>query len=199
MLLAASVTMSHAQIGVTAGLNFEQASDIKDSAGSLDQDMVLSTATGYHVGVAFEFGGERLRLRPAAIFRNVGTYDLSESSNVQEASQQFDVNVIEIPVDLRLNVIPIPVINPYVMGGPMLALPRGEDELDEAMREWSLSGNVGGGLSINIGSTKLQPELRYQFGVTDYISDSFTVGGETIEPAESPRFSAYSVRLNLLF
>lgn len=198
-LLAGATSLSHAQIGVTAGLNFEQTSDIKDSAGSLDQSVVFDNATGYHVGVVFEFGGEQFRLRPGVIFRNVGTYNLPEDANVQDARQNFDVNVIEVPLDFRLNVLPIPVLNPYVMAGPMLALPRGEGDFSDATREWSLSGNVGGGLSISVASIKIQPEFRYQFGITDYFSDSFTIGNETIEPAESPRYSAYSVRLSLMF
>lgn len=191
---------ARAQIGVTAGLNFEQSSDISDAAGNLSQDVVLDKASGYHVGLVFEFGGDRFRLRPGVIFRNVGTYQLPQDADVGDAGQNFDVSVIEIPLDLRMKVLPIPVINPYVLGGPMVSLPQGEGDFGDATRTWSLSGNVGGGLSIVMGSVKLQPEVRYQFGVTDYISDDgFTVGNETIDPADSPQFSALSVRLSLMF
>lgn len=198
-IIAGGVGVAQAQIGITAGLNFEQTSDIKNAAGNLSRDVVLSEATGYHVGIAFEFGGDRFRLRPGILFRNVGTYSLADDADVSDAGQNFNVSVIEIPLDLRLKVLPIPYINPYVMAGPMVALPQGEGDFSDATRTWSFSGNVGGGLSIALGSVKIQPEFRYQFGVTDYISDGFTIGNETINPTETPEFSALSVRLSLLF
>lgn len=196
-LLALAPSTAHAQIGVTAGLNFENTDDIKSSAGSLDRSVVVDNATGYHVGVVFEFGGERLRLRPGVIFRDVGSFTLPDDAG--EARENFDVSVIEVPLDVRLEVLPIPLLNPYVMAGPQLGVPRGEGDFSDATEDWSLSGTVGGGLSIAAASIKIQPEFRYQFGITDYFSDSFTVGDQTIEPAESPRYSAYSVRLSLMF
>jgi hypothetical protein len=196
LLFGATVVPSHAQIGVSAGLNFEQAGDIKDATGT---KAALNTATGYHFGLSFEFGTDRFRLRPGIMFRNVGTYDLSSGADAQDATREFDVSVIEIPLDLRMKVLPIPYVNPYVMAGPMVALPRSEGDFSDATRDWSFSGNVGAGLSISISSVKIQPEVRYQFGLTDYISDSFTVGSETINPVDSPEFSAFSARLTFMF
>jgi len=46
-------------------------------------------------------------------------------ADVGDAGRNFDVSVIEIPLDLRMKVLPIPYINPYVMIGPMVALPQG--------------------------------------------------------------------------
>jgi len=197
--VACGPSATQAQIGITAGLNFEQADDISDAAGNLSQDVALSEAAGYHVGLVFEFGGDRFRMRPGIIFRNVGTYSLPEDADVGDAGQNFDVSVIEIPIDLRMKVLPIPYLNPYVMAGPMVALPRGEGDFSDATRRWALSGNVGGGLSIAIGSVKIQPGVRYQFGVTDYISDGFTIGNENIDPTDQSRFSSLSVRLSLMF
>jgi hypothetical protein len=197
LLLGATASPSPAQLGVSAGLNFEQAGDIRDAAG--DTDIALNTATGYHVGLSFEFGTDRFRLRPGIMFRNVGTYDLSSDADAQDATREFDVSVIEIPLDLRMKVLPIPYVNPYIMAGPMAALPRGQGDFSDATRDWSFSGNVGTGLSISISSVKIQPEVRYQFGVTDYISDSFEIGDETINPTDSPEFSAFSARLTFMF
>ncbi len=197
LLLGGTVVPSQAQIGVLAGLNFEEAGDIKNAAGNTDA--ALSTATGYHFGLSFEFGTDRFRLRPGILFRNVGTYDLSPDAGAQDATREFDVSVIEIPLDLRMKALPIPYVNPYIMAGPMVALPRSEGDFSDATRDWSLSGNVGAGLSLSISSVKIQPEVRYQFGLTDYISDSFTVESETINPADSPEFSAFSARLTFMF
>lgn len=199
LALGAAPPAAHAQLGVTAGLNFAQAGDITDAAGSLDQQVVFDEATGYHVGLAFEFGGDRLRVRPGVIFRTVGTYSLPDDAGVGDAAREFDVSVIEIPIDVRLTVLPIPGITPYVFAGPTMSLPRGQGDFSDATRTWSLSGGVGTGLSIEVQGLKLQPEVRYQFGVTDYISDSFTIGNEVVDPADSPRFSAFGVRLNLMF
>jgi hypothetical protein len=44
----------------------------------------------------------------------------------------------------------------------------------------------------------LQPELRYDFGTTDYIDDEIQVGGTTFSQEEST-LSAFALRLNLLF
>ena len=120
-------------------------------------------------------------------------------ADVGDAGRNFDVSVIEIPLDLRMKVLPIPYINPYVMVGPMVALLQGEGDFGDATRRWALSGNVGGGLSFAFGSVKIQPEMRYQFGLTDYISDGFTIGNETIDPVDQPQISALSVRLSLMF
>ena len=50
-VLAGGGGAAQAQIGIAAGLNFEQAGDISDAAGNLSQDVALSEATGYHVGL----------------------------------------------------------------------------------------------------------------------------------------------------
>lgn len=198
-VFAGGPSVAQAQLGIAAGLNFEETSDIRDAAGNLSQEVVLRKSTGYHVGLVFEFGGDRLRLRPGVIFRNVGTYSLPDDANVGDAGQNFDVSVIEIPLDLRMKVLPIPYINPYVTAGPTASLPRSEGDFTDATRTWSLSGNVGTGLSFAVSDVRIQPEIRYQFGVTDYISDSFTIGNENIDPVDTPQFSTLSVRLNLMF
>lgn len=198
-VFAGGPSAAQAQLGVAVGLNFEETSDISDAAGNLSQDVVLSKSTGYHVGLVFEFGGDRVRLRPGIIFRNVGTYSLPNEADVGDAGQNFDVSVIEIPLDFRMKVLPIPYINPYVMAGPMASLPRSEGDFSDATRTWSLSGNVGTGLSFAVRDVRIQPEIRYQFGVTDYISDSFTIGSEHIDPVDTPQFSTLSVRMSLMF
>ena len=66
----------------------------------------------------------------------------------------------------------------------------------DATGDWSLFGNVGTGLRLSISSAKIQHEVRYPFGLTDYISDSFAVESKTINPADSPEFSAFIARLS---
>ncbi len=197
VLMIGLAAPAQAQLGVAGGLNFESAGDIETST---NDNATLDNSTGYHIGVVYELGLGAATLRPGFFYRRVGTFEFSTSA-LPQGENRFDVSAWQIPVDLRFTVLPTPLVSPYVLAGPMVTLPRGEDEFDDVTEEVSYSLNVGIGanISLPVTSLKLQPELRYEFGATKFIKDDFEIGGETFSPQDSPRFSAFGLRLNVIF
>lgn len=197
LAVGGTASPAHAQLGVAAGLNFESANDIE--TGSND-NATLDNSTGYHIGVVYQLGSGPISLRPGLMYRRVGSYNFS-SSALPGGENQYDISAWEVPVDLRLTVLPAPLVSPYVLGGAQATFPRGEAEFDNALQDVSYSFNVGAGVEISIPSSSLvlQPEFRYEIGATSFVQDEFTLGGTDFSPQESPQFSAIGLRLHLLF
>lgn len=189
---------AQAQFGVAGGLNFESAGDIETSTSN---NGTFDNSTGYHIGVVYELGLGAATIRPGFLYRRVGEFEFSQSALPNINDPRFGVSAWQIPVDLRFTVLPTPLVSPYVLAGPMVTLPRGEDEFEDATEDVSYSLNVGIGanISLPVTSLKLQPELRYEFGATKFIKDDFEIGDTTFSPQDSPRFSAFGLRLNVIF
>ena len=192
---------AHAQLGVSAGLNFAQMDDFTSSIQNTSVNAAFDNSTGYHVGLVYEFGGGTWTVRPALVFRTIGTYSLPQDPSVGNLRNEFDLQVVEVPVDVKLRLVDLPLVKPYAIFGPMASFPWSEDGFSDATEEIALSATVGGGASIKASwlPVTLQTELRYETGITDFFQDSFTVAGRTFNPRNEPRNSAFSVRLNLLF
>jgi len=198
LLLALGTAPAQAQLGVTGGLNFESTDDIQDAG--LDREAAFDNSTGYHIGLVYNLGLGPVDIRPGFLYRKVGTYDFE--GVVEDVSDpSFDVTAYEVPVDLRFTLLPTPVVSPYLLAGPQFTFVNGEDEFDDATEDLSFSLNIGAGTDITLPGLPitLQPELRYEFGATKFIKDDFDIGGQEFSPEDSPRFSAFSVRLNVLF
>lgn len=198
LVLAAGLSLprpSAAQLGLTAGLNFEQTEDIRMAAEGASQAAALNNATGYHIGVLLQLGSGAWSFRPGVIFRQMGTYRFSE------LGENFDVQVIEVPLNIRARLVDAGIFHPFVVAGPKASIPRSEGDFNEATEGISLTGNVGGGLGIHAGwlPVSIEAELDYAFGVTDWIKDDFMIGERSFDPQDRPQLSALSVRLNLLF
>lgn len=182
---------AQAQFGISAGLDFDSVDDIETDT---DQNATLSNSTGYHLGVVYDLSLGPVSLQPGAYYRKVGTYDFPDSSS--------DVTAWELPVDIRVTVLSFPLVSPYLLGGPKATFPQAEGEFEDQLENVSYTFNVGVGADVSvpgIGWT-LQPELRYEFGATDYVSEEFQLGdsGPTFEPSD-PKFSAVALRLTVLF
>jgi opacity protein-like surface antigen len=192
LILLGTAAPAHAQFGVSAGLNFESTGDIDGNS-----DATLENSTGYHLGVIYNLGLGPVDLRPGFFYRRTGqTYELPSSLDQANA----DVAAWEIPVDVRVNVLPLPLVKPYVLAGPKASFYRSDfGELDDDLSDVSYSIAVGVGADISLGSSlTLQPELRYDYGATDYIDESIEIGGTEFRQ-EDPRLSAFALRLSLLF
>lgn len=194
LLLVSIAAPAQAQFGVAAGLNFESAGDIDTNT---QQNATLENSTGYHVGLVYDLGLGPLNIRPGVFYRKLGqSYDLP--SSFEEANA--DVAAWEVPVDLRFTVFSTPLISPYILAGPKASFLRSDfQEIDDELDEVSYSIAVGIGTDISLGSAlTLQPELRYDYGATDYIDESFEVGGVEFTQ-EDPTLSAFALRLNVIF
>ena len=194
LLLGLIATPAQAQLGIAAGANFDSVSDIQGSRNVQD---VQKNSTGYHIGVVYDLGLGPVSLRPGLFYRKVGGYDFSDVPDADV--DDLDVTAFEVPVDVRVTVFPFPLVSPYVVGGPNAFLPRSsEDDFDDDFEDISFTFNIGVGADVSlpgVGLT-LQPEFRYEFGASDYISDDFEVAG--LSPSDRS-LSAYALRLNVLF
>jgi len=194
LMLAAAP--AQAQLGIAGGLNFESSDDISTSSTEAN----FENSTGYHIGVVYDAGFGPVNIRPGFFYRKVGTYEFGSTTG-GAAAGTVDISTFEVPVDVRLNLLTTPVVTPYVLAGPMLTIPRSnvdgfnDNDFDDFTEDVSLSANVGVGVQVALPAVpfKLQPELRYEFGISEYVDT------DAVEVSESPKFSAFSLRLNVLF
>lgn len=192
LLMGLSTSPAQAQLGVAAGLDFDSLNDI-ETATDPDQNATVDNATGYHLGVVYELGLGPVNIRPGLFYRKIGSYEFPNSTS--------DVTAWEVPVDIRLSVLPNPVVSPYLVAGPNAIFPRADvSELEDELEDISYTFNVGAGVSISLAGLgiTLQPEFRYGFGATDYIDEEFDIGGTTFRPSDR-KFSAFALRLHAIF
>lgn len=193
VLLGGTALPAQAQFGIAAGANFDSVSDIQGGQN------VSENATGYHIGAVYDLSLGPVSIRPGLFYRKVGSYDFSNVSGADVG--ELDVTAFEVPVDLRVTVLPTPLVSPYLVGGPNVFLPQSsEDNFDEDFEDVSFTFNIGVGADVSVPGVglTLQPELRYEFGASDYISDNFDVAGQPFSPSDR-KLSAYALRLNVLF
>lgn len=193
----ATAPAAQAQLGVAGGANFDRLGDVE---GDEDTGLNFDNATGYHVGLFYEFGAGPLRVRPGVFYMDVGSFQSSESFD--EAEDEFDLNLVEVPIDLRFRFFPLPIVKPYLTAGPVFRFDvSGDEGFGEATEDFSFAGNVGGGLEISLpgSSLRLTPELRYSFGLTPVAEDYEALGiGFSPEDDES-RLNNIMLRLGVSF
>lgn len=193
LAVAATLTSAlpaQAQLGIGAGLNFSDFEDIDSSSGNA----TLDGSTGYHFGLFVNLGSGALSLRPGVYYHRLGTYDFP-------SGDELDLAAIEVPVDVRLTLVPQGPVRPFVLAGPVLTFPRSGD-FDAAVEDMSLSADIGAGLDLRLPALpfSLMPELRYSMGVTNYFSDQFEVGSVTVTPTDGERrIGKLMLRLNVMF
>ncbi len=186
------VSPAQAQLGVAAGVNFDNISDVKSSAQNGDFD----NATGYHFGVFYDFGAGPLSLRPGIFYRNVSNVDFSVSG----LKDQFDLNMVEVPVDIHFNLTATPLIKPYALAGPVFTYAKASgSDLKDAIQDLNIAANVGVGLSLSVPGLglRLSPELRYAFGISRFVKDKFEVGGVNFDASSTARMNSFMVRLGV--
>ncbi|MDA0378904.1 MAG: outer membrane beta-barrel protein [Bacteroidetes bacterium] len=194
LLLLASLLVpatAQAQLGVAAGLNFDELSDISGS-----RQATFDNSTGYHFGVFFDTDSRPLALRIGAYYRDMGDVDV----RLGDLGDSFDLAMLDVAVDVRMTVLPTPVISPFISAGPVLSFPdSNNEEYKQSMESKTLSGNVGAGLTISLGGMTLVPELRYAVGISRLLKDDFTIRGVEISTDELQRQNSVMLRLGLIF
>ncbi len=185
-----SALPAYAQLGIGAGLNFSDFEDIDSGSGSA----TLDASTGYHFGLFVNLGSGSLSLRPGVYYHRLGTYDFP-------SGDELDLSAIEVPIDVRLTLIPEGPARPFILAGPVLTFPRSGDA-ESAVEDMSLSADIGAGLDLRLPALpfSLMPELRYSLGVTDYFSEQIQVGSVTVTPDDGERrIGKLMLRLNVMF
>ena len=197
VLLAALLTTApnaRAQVGIAGGANFDDFGDVKNS----DSDNITENATGYHVGLFYEFGAGPLRVRPGVFYMDAGSFEFPDPDDLAGEARSFDLNLVEVPIDLRLRLLSLPLVKPYVTAGPVLRILTndGGDDFPGSTEDLSLAANVGGGVELGLPGSSLRfyPELRYSFGVNDIVDD-YGFQGEN----DSSRLNNFMLRLGISF
>jgi hypothetical protein len=181
---------AQAQLGIGAGLNFSDFEDIDSSSGSA----TLDASRGYHVGLFVNLGSGALSLRPGVYYHRLGTYDFP-------SGEELDLSAIEVPIDVRLTLMPTGPARLFVLAGPVLTFPQSGDA-ESAVEDVSLSADIGAGLDLRLPALpfSLMPELRYSLGVTNYFSEQIQVGSVTVTPDDGERrIGKLMLRLNVMF
>lgn len=65
-----------------------------------------------------------------------------------------------------------------------------------------MTADIGAGVEIELPGTQLRllPEVRYSIGITDDLSESFDVGGTTVQPADDAlRALKFMIQLHVGF
>ncbi len=187
LLWTPSQTM--AQLGIAAGMNFDEMSDI-----SGDKEATFENATGYHVGLYYDLGAGPIALRIGAFYREVSDIEV----DLDGIDGAFDLTMIDVPIDLRLNLAATPIITPYIFGGPVISIPSSSDDAyHNALESFAVSGNLGVGVSIKLGSMRLFPELRYVIGVSRFMKDEFEIGNISFSADEAQRHNSVMLRLGI--
>lgn len=190
-LLAWMPQSAHAQLGVAAGLNFDDLSDISGSRSA-----TYESSSGYHFGVFFDTGSSPIALRLGAYYRDMGEVEL----DLGEFGEFFDLSLLDVAADVRFSVLPLPLVEGFVSAGPVISFPSSSnDEYAETLESNSISGNVGAGLAISLGGMTLTPELRYSIGVSRFMKDEFSIRGIDFETDDAQRSNSVQLRLGLIF
>lgn len=194
LTLLSSTQHTNAQIGVAVGLNYDSVSDLDFGDFSTSYD----AASGYHAGLFYDFSLGTVGLRIGAFFRDLGDIESTSDVNIEEEIENFDLTMLDFPVDIRLNLTATPLIHPYVLFGPVFSLPSsGDDFVDENLESLIITGNIGIGLAINIAGISLFPEFRYAIGISRLLKDHIEIGGIEVK-TEVQRVNSTMFRIGVI-
>ncbi len=172
-------TPARAQLGVAGGATFNSLSDVEGGT---------ETAVGYHVGLFYDLSLGPLAIRPGVFYMDVGEIQF------EDESRNFDLQMIQIPIDARLRVGATPFVIPYVMAGPVFRINASADDNENVEKEdFSLAANAGIGVELALPGSglRLYPEILYTFGIG-------SVAGFPASHDEA-RLNNFLVRLGIAF
>ena len=181
-----------AQFGIAAGFNYESLSDIDlgDAKGTFD------SASGYHVGIFYDRMFGSVGVKVGIFYRDLGDFE-GEWEGVQEEIDHFDLTMIDFPVDIRFNLSATPVVQPYLLAGPVFSIPSsGSNTFDDSLESFLISGTIGGGIMMNIAGLKIFPEFRYMIGVSRLLEDQIEFLGTELH-TDVERVNSVMLRLGI--
>ena len=179
-LAAFSAPDARAQLGVAGGLNYDNLSEI---------DADTDRASGYHVGLFYDARLGPLSLRPGVFYMDVGEIEFED-----DEVDNFDLQLVEIPIDARFRFGAAPFLKPYLMAGPVFRINASSDDFEGEVEDFSVAANAGVGVELTLPGSglRLYPEVRYAFGISDFASD---LGVE----ASTARLNTFMLRLGVAF
>lgn len=181
---------AEAQIGILAGYNRDTLAEFLPENG-FD---LTDAADGYHVGVFLNFNLATFSIRPAVIYHRMP--ELAAMAGDERV--RFDIDMVEIPLDFRIR-LPLPAIQPYVLGGPVLTFPSSKfSGVDDILTARPVRAEFGVGLEFDVG-LRLWPEVRYGFGIGSLMGSDVAVGSRVLQGDGEPRHDTLTLRLGISF
>lgn len=183
---------AQAQFGVAGGLNFTDLGDIGTQGN-------FENSTGYHVGIFYDKEFGPLAIRPGVFYRRLGEYEFGGMEGGATASA--NVSSFEVPVDVRFEFFALPLVDPYILGAPVLVIPRGEDDFGDGLSDVALNADIGLGTEVSLPGLRITPliELRYSFGVTDFVDGGELEDAIGIPADEGERLNTFMLRVGVKF
>lgn len=208
LLIATTISMT-AQTTITGVIGIHSSSTTANaniSSGTADL-LNLKPITTFTGGIQIDQAlDKRLSLSTGIHLRKKG-FKVSESTSVNViglelgvgASAVTEINYIEVPVMLKLNLANSPYVQPYIAAGPSLSYAtkgtldaRANAILDfnvystdlnlssDDYNRTQLGGNAVGGVLIPYGAGHWTAEVGYSHSFTDLVSEDFLVdaGGQ---------------------
>ena len=189
-LVCALPTSAEAQIGILAGYNRDTLEEFLPENGFDLTDIT----DGYHVGVFLNFNLATFSLRPALIYHRMPAL----VAMAGDEQVRFDIDMVEIPLDFRIR-LPLPVVQPYVLGGPVLTFPSSTfSGVDDLLTARPVRAEFGVGLELDLG-LRLWPEVRYGFGIGSLMESDVEVGSRVLRGDGEPRHDTLTLRLGISF
>lgn len=196
LVTLALVPAAHAQLGLSAGPNFDRLSDISLSDG----DAAFDNRTGWHVEAWFSLDLGAVAVRPGIRYHDAGgLYDGLTDDDDPDFTPDVTVNLIEVPLNLRYRFSPVPApVKPYVAGGPILRFPLADDDsLNDDLETLGVAAEVGVGLEVQAGVFRLFPEVLYSFDISGFVKDDFSIGDRDFTTDDTQYLNAVMVRLGI--
>jgi len=179
------------QFGIAGGLNWAGLGDVEFGSATA----AYESQQGWHVGAFLDLRLLVVGIKPGVYYTNAGKLF---SGDMTDDLTEFDVTYISIPVDVTIG-IPLPFLNPYIFAGPEFKIntvSEDDGELASQLESTVIAGNIGFGVGISLGGAKLYPELRLGFGLTSFLGDTVTIGGEDI-PVDTHSANSFVARLGI--
>lgn len=190
LVLIGTPRVADAQIGIVGGYNRDMLQGVDVAEGfSLEED-----PNGFHLGIFLNVNLGLLAIRPALIYHRIVDVDVRSPSDALD----FDLEIVEVPLDFRLR-LPVPVVRPYLLAGPVFMFPSSPNEAIDALLETGPSRiDVGLGFEWSFGF-RLWPEVRYGFGITQFMQTDFPLTGEQFSAEGDPRLDGLMIRVGISF
>ncbi|WP_425154909.1 outer membrane beta-barrel protein [Candidatus Palauibacter sp.] len=189
-LACAVPSSADAQIGVLAGYNRDALEEFVPANGFDFTDL----NNGFHIGIFLNLNLATFALRPALVYHRVPGL----VARGGEDRLQFDLDLLEIPVDVRIR-FPFPAVSPYLLAGPVFIFPSSTVEgVDDLLTARPIRAEFGAGLELDLG-LRLWPEVRYGFGINSLMGSEVPVGSTVLRGDGKPRLDTLTLRLGISF
>lgn len=182
---------AYGQIGIVGGYNrdFLRGLEANDGFSFTDE------ATGFHLGIFLNIRAGPFGVRPAILYHRISKLEFAAG----ERRNEFDLEIVEVPLDFRLR-LGIPVVRPYVLAGPVFMFPSSPRRgIDNALETGPARLDIGFGLEWTLG-LRLWPEVRYGFGLTDFLdANAIPIGDTTFSGTGTAKLDSFMLRLGVSF